>query len=69
MRDLFDGVPNLANKRQPVRAVDADALLPMLREQRESLLRRIKPRQAGVTELRVRLKTITHLIMRLEMAG
>ena len=76
MRDLFDGVPNLANKRQPlpmlppsppVVAIPDESLLPTLYAQRERLMERIKPRSAGVTELRCELKRLTHLILRLEL--
>lgn len=68
MRDLFDGVPNLANKRVsvPVTAIPQDDLLDVLRVERESLFNRIKPKTAGVVDLRSRFKDMTHLIMRLE---
>ena len=66
MRDLFDGTPNLANKRQPV--IAEPSVLQQLRAQRQNRIDRIKPNTAGVTELRARLKQITHLIMRLELA-
>lgn len=65
MRDLFDGTPNLANKRQTV--VAKPNALQQLRAQRQSLIDRIKPNTAGVTELRARLRLVTHLIMRLEL--
>lgn len=50
MRDLFEGNPNLANKRVtvPVTAIPADDLLPALISERESLFRRIKPKRAAV---------------------
>lgn len=68
MRDLFEGNPNLANKRVtvPVTAIPQEKLLDTLRAERESLFGRIKPKQAGVVELRLRLKDITRLIMQLE---
>jgi|GEM_PF-5822423 len=70
MRDLFDGIPNLANKRVtvPVQAIPQENLLDVLRAEREGLFSRIKPRKAGVVELRLRLKDITRLIMQLELA-
>lgn len=69
MRDLFEGHPNLANKRVtvPVTAIPADDLLPVLRAERESLFNRIQPKRAGVVELRLRLKDITRLILELEL--
>lgn len=68
MRDLFDGTPNLANKRVtvPVTAIPQVDLLDVLRVERESLFNRIKPKTVGVVELRLRLKDIKRLIMQLE---
>ena len=69
MRDLFEGNPNLANKRVtvPVTAIPQEKLLDTLRAERESLFNRIKPKRVGVVELRLRLKGITRLIMQLEL--
>ena len=69
MRDLFGGIANLANKRVavPVTAGQQENLLDVLRAERESLFNRIRPKQAGVVELRLRLKDITRLIMQLEL--
>ena len=65
MRDLFEGNPNLANNR--VTMIPQEELLDTLRVERESLFNRIKPKQAGVVELRLRLKDITRLIIQLEL--
>ena len=69
MRDLFEGNPNLANKRVtvPVTVIPQENLLNTLRSERERLFSRIKPKQVGVVELRLRLKDITRLIMQLEL--
>jgi hypothetical protein len=63
MRDLFDGNPNLANQRKRVSLSD---VVSKLRVERESLILRIKPGVSGVVELRLRLKLITHRILRME---
>ena len=61
----------------PISAVErlTDMYLPdaffaktaLLRSERESLIERIRPGKAGVKELRVRLKMVTHQLLKLEL--